>query len=78
VERGGPGATPSWEAGARATGRRGGPGAAPSWEAGARALATRGSPGAAPSREVGAGAIVLTLSLYSGVPGPQGTDNVCE
>jgi hypothetical protein len=37
-------------------------------------LRTRVSPGAAPSREAGAGAVVLTQSLYAGVPGPQGTD----
>jgi hypothetical protein len=47
------------------------PGAVLSQNAGAGA---RGSPKAAPSREAGAGAVVLTQSLYAGVPGPQGTD----
>jgi hypothetical protein len=37
VTHGGPRATPSWEAGARAAGARGGPGAASSREAGAGA-----------------------------------------
>jgi hypothetical protein len=69
VTRGGPGAAPGRETGARAAGARGGPGAAPSREAGARATGTHGSPGAAPNRE--AGAIVLTGCLYAGVPGLQ-------
>jgi hypothetical protein len=38
-----------------------------------RAAGTPGGLGAALSRE--AGAIVLTWSLYAGVPGPQGTDS---
>jgi hypothetical protein len=69
----------------RAARAHGGPGAVPShggtWRprscpesgAGARAAGTPGGLGAALSRE--AGAIVLTWSLYAGVPGPQGTDN---
>jgi hypothetical protein len=38
---------------------------------GARAVGTRGSFGAALSQEAGA----IVLSLYAGVPGPQGTDS---
>jgi hypothetical protein len=52
---------------------RDGPRAALSREAGARAVGTHDGLGAAPSRKVGA--IVLTWSLYVGVPGPQGTDS---
>jgi hypothetical protein len=69
----------------RATGARGGPGATLSHEgtwrprswpepgAGARVTGTHGGLGAALSREEGA--IVLTWSLYEGVPGPQATDS---
>jgi hypothetical protein len=60
------------EAGGGATGARGGPRAVPSREVGVGAVGTRDSPGTAHSRE--AGAVALTLCLYTGVPGPQGTD----
>jgi hypothetical protein len=73
VTCGSPRATSGWEAGAGAAGTRGGPGAAPSREVRARAVGTCGSPRAAPNLEVGA--VVLTRSLYVGVPGPQGTDS---
>jgi hypothetical protein len=56
--RGDPGATLSWEVGARAAGTRVSPEAALRWEVGARAAGTRGTSGAALHREVGAGATV--------------------